>query len=200
MYMFAINCAYLSEPPTRIPLLEAVPEVETNENGKEVTRHNQFQIKFRNPFTDEYGKVESYSVIVTKNSEDSHLRDGYLPYWAALQETESLFTYVAIEKCETLFEGEASCGRNERVKRDTGAKAADGPTEVKITVGGNVDCDVEKKNVSCNGPLSSSTTYYVKLRAYTDGDKFKDTPLSAPITTGRFILVVTWNLVCIFCK
>ena len=196
--MFATNCACLSEPPTVIPLDEAVPKVETNENGKEVTKHNQFQIKFRNPFTDEYGPVESYSVIVTKNSKDSHLRDGHLPYWSTLQKSESVFTYVAIEKCKTLFEDENSCGRKVRVKRDAGAKAAVVP-EVKITVGGDVDCD-EEKNVSCNGPLSSSTTYYVKLRAYTDGDKFKDTPLSAPITTGRLILVVSCNSFCIICK
>ena len=196
--MFATNCACLSEPPTLVPLLEAVPKVNKNENGKDITKHNQFQITFRNPFTNAYGPVESYSVIVTKNSKDSHLKDGRLPYWSALQKSEYLFTYVAIEKCKTLFEDEDSCGRKMRVKRDAGANPVEVP-EVKITVGADVDCDVEK-NVSCNGPLSSSTIYYVKLRAYTDGDKFKDTPLSAPIETGRLILVVTWNLFCIFCK
>lgn len=37
----------------------------------------------------------------------------------------------------------------------------------------------------CNGELKPGSTYRVKVRAYTDNDKFVDTYYSQPITTGK---------------
>lgn len=43
----------------------------------------------------------------------------------------------------------------------------------------------KKKGVYCNGPLRAGTTYRVKIRAFTDTDKYTDTDYSAPIVTEQ---------------
>lgn len=186
MCMFDTMYACLSEPATVIPVTDAKPEATKDENDKSITKHNQFQIKFQNPFSDEYGRVEAYSVIVTKKPEDSQLDQLHISYWSAVQKSEdSVFTYVAIEKCATFFTDGDDCWRSgRRVKR--AAKLE--PENIEVTVGGDEDCDKDK-DVACNGALSPSTMYYVKLRAYTDGGKYRDTPLSEGIPTGRPISV-----------
>ena len=89
-----------------------------------------------------------------------------------------MFSYVAIAKCARFFTAGDTCWRQGAVKRAAVAES------VVVTIGGDDNCD-EDQDVACNGALSSSTTYYVKLRAYDDGGKYTDTPLSEPIETGK---------------
>ena len=48
-------------------------------------------------------------------------------------------------------------------------------------IGANRSCSTTKK-VYCNGPLKAGRTYFVKIRAFTDNDKFSDTVYSAMST------------------
>ena len=90
-----------------------------------------------------------------------------------------MFSYVAIAKCASFFTAGDTCWR-----QGTTVKRAAVAESVVVTIGGDDNCD-EDQDVACNGALSSSTTYYVKLRAYDDGGKYTDTPLSEPIETGK---------------
>lgn len=54
---------------------------------------------------------------------------------------------------------------------------------------GSESCD-SRKSGYCNGPLKSGSTYRVKIRAFTDVDKFSDTYYSFPIQTGKISLLV----------
>ena len=86
--------------------------------------------------------------------------------------------YVAIEKCRNLFSAGDACWSSGVMKRST-------PHDhVVVTVGGDDDCDDDAID-PCNGKLSSGTTYYAMLRAYTEGNLFSDTPFSEGVTTGR---------------
>lgn len=52
-----------------------------------------------------------------------------------------------------------------------------------FVIGTEKNC--RRKPGFCNGSLKPGSTYRVKIRAYTDGDKFVDTAYSLPITTGE---------------
>ena len=159
-----------------MPLLVGKPRLQ----DLSTTTEHQFQVEFQNIFSDDYGFVDSYSVIVTNKRDDPILNKTVIPYWSSMKASEdSIYTYVAIEKCVQLFSDGDACWRKKRIKRVVSSAVT-----VTVTIGGDKDCDATMEG-ACNGALSPSTTYYIKLRAHGEDDKYTDTPLSDGIDTGR---------------
>ena len=145
-----------------------------------------FAIRLVNPFSDLYGVVNSYSLIVTTNPSDAGDigagGDDELATWASAQRDSNIVTYVAIDRCERLFQRGNGCWSG-RARRAVGRGRRAMPGEaVSVTVGADGSCDVTATANVCNGALASGTDYYVKLRAYT-ASGFTDTPFSQPIHT-----------------
>ena len=79
---------YCSGPATDMPLSEAIPRVINND--KISVKDDQFQMVFKNPFSDRYGAVVAYSVIVTTKKNDAALINEHIPYWSRIQRSYSL--------------------------------------------------------------------------------------------------------------
>nr|CAD7427319.1 unnamed protein product [Timema monikensis] len=119
------------------------------------------QIRFRkNYFTEENGAVEMYTVIVAED--DSKNASGLeMPSWRDVQ------AYSIWPPYQVMDPYQYHPFKNSSVE--------------DFTIG------VEKCEGTgsgyCNGPLKAGTTYKVKVRAFTAGDKFTDTYYSFPIQT-----------------
>ena len=46
------------------------------------------------------------------------------------------------------------------------------------------DCSGRSDTEYCNGPLDSSSNYYIALRAYSEGNVFQDGPFSEAVSTS----------------
>lgn len=137
---------------------------------------------FTNAFSDKYGKIQAYTVIIATDPDEEHIKTSTLPDWKAAQINPNIKAYQTVRNCSDFFLQTSSCGRT-RARRSTGT------TNFKVfEIGVETDCT---NVLYCNGPLKQNTKYYVRLRAYTAGG-YADTAYSDPIVTGRsFIYLYT---------
>jgi receptor-type tyrosine-protein phosphatase beta len=81
------------------------------------------------------------------------------------------------------------------------ARSARGIADFEI--GQNASCNPDQKVHYCNGPLKSGRTYYIKIRAFTDEDKYSETAYVAFATDQDntwlvYTLVIPFSLAVIF--
>ncbi|XP_063405187.1 tyrosine-protein phosphatase 10D-like isoform X1 [Mytilus trossulus] len=132
--------------------------------------------RFTNAFSDEYGEIIQYTIIVATNTDEDYLNTNTLPGWKAYQNDPSIKAYQAVSNCSDFFVLESTCNDRLRVQ-----KRSVGEEEYKtFVIGSETNC---KDPHYCNGPLKQNTEYYVKLRAYTTGG-YADTVYSLPFRTG----------------
>lgn len=140
---------------------------------------SSFKMEFVNPFSDKNGAINGYSIVVTTDTQHKDLKVADLPNWAH-RKSDNAVLYVAVYKCRDLFSEGDACWSSGVMKRSA-------PNDrVVVTVGGDSGCD-ENAIDPCNGKLSSDTTYHIRLRAYTEGNLFAETPFSKGVTTGRVL-------------
>lgn len=154
-----------------------------NEEMKRPNKSNQIDqhsltVEFpTNPFTEKYGRIINYTVLVATTNKKELNQSSVLPNWYQFNKNSSINAYQVISNCTNLYQVNNTCNKKttaSRMKRSTDIKS------VKFKIG--VD-DCSKENTSyCNGYLKPGTSYYVKVRAYTL-DAFQDTPFSMAIQT-----------------
>lgn len=138
----------------------APPEPNHQVFPTEVSRTSTtIRIRYRkNYFSNENGKVTSYSVIVAEDDTKSS-RGLEMPAWRDVQ-TYSVWPPYQVNKPYYPF--------NSSSVED-------------FDIGVEKNCNLKKGY--CNGELKPGVKYKVKIRAYTARDKFADTYFSHPITT-----------------
>ncbi|XP_032594468.1 tyrosine-protein phosphatase 10D [Drosophila grimshawi] len=125
------------------------------------------QIRFRQSyFSNAHGMVRGYTIIVAEDV-GKNASGLEMPSWQDVQSYTVWLPYQAIEPYNPF-------GNVSRLK-------SIGVEDFTI---GSAGCDKHRPGY-CNGPLKSATTYRIKVRAFTDEDKFTDTVYSEPITTDR---------------
>ena len=152
----------------------AIPKVSSN-----ITT-SFFVVKMTNIFSEKYGQIDGFTVIVTTDKTDERASDLNLPKWSEVQDDPTK-TYQAIEICSKFSQIKA-CGNGlvARRKRST-------PELTDFVLGADKTCS-RTSNKYCNGPLVANTTYFIKLRALTSNGSsylFTDSPFSQAIKTGR---------------
>jgi cadherin 5 type 2 (VE-cadherin) len=134
--------------------------------------HSYFTVTLRNPFSDRYGKVISYSVMVRFNG-SSHPGQHEMCHEKRC--------YAAISQCASLFNGDTDiCLR----KHDDSIKDLKhiSTDYVSLTVGNEEDCS-NRPSCMHRLKLQPSTAYYVWVRGYNSIGNFTDGPVSEPIVT-----------------
>ncbi|XP_002010656.3 tyrosine-protein phosphatase 10D [Drosophila mojavensis] len=124
------------------------------------------QIRYRQSyFSNAHGLVRWYTIIVAEDV-GKNASGLEMPSWQDVQSYTVWLPYQAIEPYNPFINASL---------RNLGFE--------DFTIGSAV-CDKHRTGY-CNGPLKSATTYRIKVRAFTDEDKFTDTVYSEPITTDR---------------
>lgn len=135
----------------------------------EVSRSSStIQIRFRESyFSNAHGLVRMYTIIVAEDV-GKNASGLEMPSWQDVQSYTVWLPYQAIEPYNPWSD-------NASRTSSTGVE--------EFTIG-SAGCEKHDTGY-CNGPLKSATTYRIKVRAFTDEDKFTDTVYSEPITTDR---------------
>lgn len=141
----------------------APPQPEESVLASEIS-HTSTTIKTRfrkNYFSNLYGPVVAYTVIVAEDS-SRPTNQLELPSWFDVQSNVVWPPYQAIDPYYPF-----------------------NSSLVEDFVVGSGDCFDSRSNEKyyCNGPLKPGTSYKIKIRAFTAHDKFTDTFYSQPITT-----------------
>ncbi|KAL3881999.1 hypothetical protein ACJMK2_028380 [Sinanodonta woodiana] len=140
-----------------------------------------FFVNFTNAFSDKYGEILAYTVIVT---EDLAYKSDVMLGWKDAQSDHTVKTFQVISNCTDFFIERSTCNGNFRVK----IRSTSSVVNYKIfAIGSETDCEGK---VFCNGPLKPDTVYYVKLRAYT-ASMYSDTLYSDPIRTAKIAVDFT---------
>ncbi|XP_023030933.1 tyrosine-protein phosphatase 10D isoform X1 [Drosophila willistoni] len=135
----------------------------------EVSRTSStIQISYRkNYFSNAHGLVRQYTIIVAEDV-GKNASGLEMPSWQDVQSYTIWLPYQAIEPY------------NPFANRSLALASSD----LEHFTIGSANCEQNLAGY-CNGPLRSGTTYRIKIRAFTDHDKFTDTAYSEPITTDR---------------
>ncbi|ALC49140.1 Ptp4E [Drosophila busckii] len=131
-----------------------------------IVARSSFTIHIRykqNYFSNAHGLVRYYAIIVAENV-GKNASGLEMPSWRDVQSYTVWLPYQASEPYNPFV----NSTRN----------------GVEDYIIGSANCELPRSGY-CNGPLKSATTYRVKVRAFTDEDKFTDTVYSEPITTDR---------------
>ncbi|XP_034475504.1 tyrosine-protein phosphatase 10D isoform X1 [Drosophila innubila] len=144
-------------PP--VPLAHIMP-IEVSRSSSTI------QIRFRQSyFSNAHGLVRWYTIIVAEDV-GKNASGLEMPSWQDVQSYTVWLPYQAIEPYNPF----------------TNTSNLNGAIE-DFTIGSDA-CDKHRTGY-CNGPLKSATTYRIKVRAFTEENKFTDTAYSEPITTDR---------------
>ena len=152
------------------PLINIAP-------GSEVS-HDKFKVILVNPFSNINGDVVAFSILVTTKKEKPTNADT-LPSWKEAKSQNPMLSYLAVKRCQNLFDGNDQCWTNNHRRR----RVAEPLTEVLFTVGGDSSCSRSSEGY-CNGPLNPVTTYYVALIGYNEVGGYSIGEFSEPIQTG----------------
>lgn len=171
-------CVFFPEPSCDSDCVAVQPSIpKTDIKAKSVV------VEFVNPFSDRYGDVERFSLIVSTRSTPN--APSTLDTWAETLD-DDVRTYAAIWECSNFFtRGNGCWGGSSRRKRAVGET-------VSVIVGGDNTCDKKDTVTHCNGPLDPDTTYYFFLRGYTEGELYTDTAVSSPVTTSKRTVWFIW--------
>ncbi|KAH8275987.1 hypothetical protein KR018_000494, partial [Drosophila ironensis] len=166
----------------RMPIL-APPTPDPNVTPTAMARTSTtIEISFRqNYFSNAHGLVRSYTIIVAEDV-GKNASGLEMPSWQDVQAYTVWLPYQAVEPYNPFKSGNRSA-------RSIGQ-------ESESFVIGTANCEKHQTGY-CNGPLRAGTTYRIKVRAFTDEDKFTDTAYSEPIATERS--VATLIVVSFFC-
>ncbi|EDV44425.2 uncharacterized protein Dana_GF20352, isoform B [Drosophila ananassae] len=182
----------------RMPIL-APPIPEPSITPVEVGRTSTtIEISFRqNYFSNAHGMVRFYTIIVAEDV-GKNASGLEMPSWQDVQSYTVWLPYQAVEPYNPFLSGNRS--EPARTISPEAERFTIGAAKCKKTEGGY-----------CNGPLRAGTTYRIKVRAFTDEDKFTDTAYSEPIATERSdtlivalttvaVLLVAAVLVAVYCQ
>ncbi|SPP88786.1 blast:Tyrosine-protein phosphatase 10D [Drosophila guanche] len=174
-----------------MPIL-APPVPEPNVTPLEVGRTSStIEISYRQSyFSNAHGLVRFYTIIVAEDV-GKNASGLEMPSWQDVQSYTVWLPYQAIEPYNPFVLGVATNANASVARRSMGSGS---PVE-RFTIG-SANCDKHRTGY-CNGPLRAGTTYRIKVRAFTDDDKFTDTAYSVPITTERnhtLIVVISISL------
>ncbi|KAJ8314615.1 hypothetical protein KUTeg_006765 [Tegillarca granosa] len=157
-----------------VTVASATPKKITDKSITAVTP-STIVVNFTNAFSDQYGDIIQYTVIVATDTSNKYTDTHVLPGYKAFQNDPSLKAYQAISNCSEFFLQESTCGGKFRIHKRSAVNV-----EYKVfEIGTEANC----KDIYCNGPLRQQTKYFIKLRAYTTGG-YSDTEYSEPIITG----------------
>ncbi|EDW53117.1 GM12377 [Drosophila sechellia] len=157
-----------------MPIL-APPVPEPSVTPLEVSRTSStIEISFRQGyFSNAHGMVRSYTIIIAEDV-GKNASGLEMPSWQDVQAYTVWLPYQAIEPYNPFLTSNGS--------RKNSLEAE------HFTIG-TANCEKHQAGY-CNGPLRAGTTYRIKIRAFTDEDKFTDTVYSSPITTERSDTVI----------
>ncbi|XP_061167523.1 tyrosine-protein phosphatase 10D-like [Saccostrea echinata] len=161
-------------PPIKDSLTLSQTKPKQLTSGGQTVTPSTITANFTNAFSDKYGSIQAYTVIIATDPDEEHIKTSTLPDWKAAQINPNIKAYQTIRNCSDFFQLTSSCGRA-RSRRSVVEK------NFKVfEIGVEADCN---NVLYCNGPLKQNTKYYIRLRAYTAGG-YADTAYSDPITTG----------------
>ncbi|KAK3098725.1 hypothetical protein FSP39_022407 [Pinctada imbricata] len=144
------------------------------DKGENLLTPNTMKVYFTNAFSDKYGKIVQYTVIVATDTDDLYFKSHTLPDWKSAQNDRSIKAYQTIANCSDFFHPHSTC-------TPLGPFTSDPEANHRVfEIGADANC---ASGHYCNGPLQPQTKYYVKLRAYTTGG-YSDTVYSDPIITA----------------
>ncbi|XP_017149577.1 tyrosine-protein phosphatase 10D isoform X2 [Drosophila miranda] len=174
-----------------MPIL-APPVPEPSVTPLEVGRTSStIEISYRQSyFSNAHGLVRFYTIIVAEDV-GKNASGLEMPSWQDVQSYTVWLPYQAIEPYNPFAAASGVASADARVVRSS-MSSMGGSLLEHFTIG-SANCDKHRTGY-CNGPLRAGTTYRIKVRAFTDDDKFTDTAYSVPITTERndtLIVVVT---------
>ncbi|XP_041563827.1 tyrosine-protein phosphatase 10D isoform X3 [Drosophila elegans] len=157
-----------------MPIL-APPVPDPSVTPLEVSRTSStIEISFRHGyFSNAHGMVRSYTIIIAEDV-GKNASGLEMPSWQDVQSYPVWLPYQAIEPYNPFLTPNGSRRSN---------------LEAEHFTIGSANCEKQQAGY-CNGPLKAGTTYRIKVRAFTDDDKFTDTAYSSPITTERSETVI----------
>ncbi|XP_030379316.1 tyrosine-protein phosphatase 10D [Scaptodrosophila lebanonensis] len=155
--------------------IQAPPPPDSRVTPIEMSRSSStIQVRFRqNYFSNAHGVVRHYTIIVAEDV-GKNASGLEMPSWQDVQAYTVWLPYQAVEPFNPF---------TNRTVED-------------FTIG-SANCEKHQPGY-CNGPLKAGTTYRIKVRAFTDEDKFTDTAYSESITTDRNDVVWVASAVFVF--
>lgn len=94
--------------------------------------YNQVEARFRDPFSEQNGEIEAYSVILSK--EIRLPPDMQEHTWAEAQRDSGITAYVAIHRCADFFENKERCDFNSGATSSVGKRRRQAGSGDVITV------------------------------------------------------------------
>ncbi|XP_071477210.1 receptor-type tyrosine-protein phosphatase eta-like [Diadema antillarum] len=149
----------------RVLFPETAPPAPSSSSAPQlVSRGNTITISFQNPFSEIYGPIARFAIIVQERSLSSLTS-------VARRQTSNELTWAEARRSRPVPQYQTT-------PTDYYPFSSNAQEQVTYTVGSDGSCDPNDLTEYCNGALYPSTAYSFILRAYGEDGKFADTPAS----------------------